>query len=92
MKNTQPKSLRDRAEETKNAIQEVLDISCSGHDEEVIKAIEKTIIEALLAERERCAVVAYKHCCDEDQDKAHKLAEDIKRVRTALVTNLSSMR
>jgi len=92
MKNTQPKSLRDRAEETKKNIQDLLDISCSGHDEEVIKAIEKTIIEALLAERERCAVVAFKHCCDEDQDKAHKLAADIKRVRSALVTNLNSMR
>lgn len=92
MKNTQPKSLRDRAEDTKETIQKLLDISCSGHDEEVIKAIEKAIIEALLAERERCAVVAFKHCCDEDRDKAHKLADDIKRVRTALVTNLNSMR
>jgi len=92
MKNIQPKSLRDRAEDTKQTIQDLLDISCSGHDEEVIKAIEKTIIEALLAERERCAVVAYKHCCDEDQDKAHKLADDIKRVRKALVTNLNSLR
>lgn len=85
-------SMRDRAEATKNKIQELLDISCSGHDEEVIKAIEATIIEALLEERERCAIVAFKHCCDEDRDKAHKVAEDIKRVRTALVTNLSSMR
>jgi len=92
MKNQQPKSLRDRAEDTKNKIQEILDISGSGHDNAVIAAIEKTIIEALLAERERCAVVAYKYCYEEDQDKAHKIAEDIKRVRTALVANLESLR
>jgi len=87
-----PKSLRDRAQQTKDKIQETLDISCSGHDEEVIAAIEQTIIEALLEERERCAVVAFKQCCDEDRDKAHKVADEIKRVRTALVTNLESMR
>ncbi|MBL4693153.1 MAG: hypothetical protein JKY92_07480 [Magnetovibrio sp.] len=92
MEHIKPKSLRDRAEETKSKIQELLDISCSGHDEEVIKAIEQTIIDALLSERERCAVVAFKHCCEEDRDMAHKVAEDIKRVRTALVTNLESMR
>jgi len=92
MEHKNPKSLRDRAEETKNKIQELLDISCSGHDDEVIKAIEQAIIAALLEERERCAVVAFKHCCDEDRDRAHKVAEDIKRVRTALVTNLESMR
>jgi len=88
----QPKSLRDRAEETKTKIQELLDISCSGHDDEVIKAIEQAIIEALLDERERCAHVAYTHCCEEDLDKAHKIRNEIKSVRTALVTNLESMR
>ncbi|MBL4748940.1 MAG: hypothetical protein JKY17_09465 [Magnetovibrio sp.] len=90
--NIHPKSLRDRAEATKIKIQNILDISCSGHDDQVIKAIEQAIIEALLEERDRCAVIAFKHSCGEDRDKAHKLADEIKRVRTALVTNLASMR
>jgi hypothetical protein len=92
MDHHQPKSLRDRAEETMLKIQKILDISCAGHDQEVVKAIEKALIEALLEERERCAVIAFKHSCAEDRDQAHKLAEEIKKVRTALVTNLESMR
>jgi len=87
-----PKSLRERAEEAKQKIQDVLDISCGSHDEAVIKTIEKAIIEALLEERERCAAVAYNHVCAEDRDRAHKLSEEIKRVRTALSANLESLR
>lgn len=86
------KSLRQRAEETKLKVQEILDVSCAGHDEEVIRAIEKTIIEALLEERERCASVAYDHVCAEDRDRAHKVSEEIKRIRNALTANLDSMR
>jgi len=87
-----PKSLRERAEETKLKIQKILDVSCAGHDDEVIKAIEETIIGALLEERERCATVAYDHVCEEDRDRAHKVSEEIKRVRNALAANLDSMR
>lgn len=86
------KSLRERAEETKLKVQKILDVSCAGHDEEVIKAIEETIIEALLEERERCAAVAYDHVCEEDRDRAHKLSDEIKRIRNVLKTNLDSMR
>lgn len=86
------KSLRERAEEVKIKVQKILDVSCAGHDEEVVKAIEETIIEALLEERERCASVAFNHCLPEDRDKAHKVSEEIKRVRTALAANLDSMR
>jgi len=89
---TTSKSLRQRAEETKIKVQEILDVSCAGHDEEVIRAIEKTIIEALLEERERCASVAYDHVCAEDRDRAHKVSEEIRRVRDALAANLGSLR
>lgn len=87
-----PKSLRQRAEDVKQKVQDILDVSCAGHDEEVVKAIEKAIIEALLEERERCAAVAYNHVCAEDRDRAHKLSEEIKRVRDALAANLGSLR
>jgi len=87
-----PKSLRDRAEDAKQKIQKILDVSCAGHDEEVIKAIEQTIIDALLEERERCAAIAYDHVCVEDRDRAHKVADEIKRIRNALAANLGSLR
>lgn len=86
------KSLRERAEDVTAKIQSILKVDCASHEEEVIRAVEQAIIDALLQERERCATVAYDHCCAEDRDRAHKVAEDIRRIRTALKTNLLSMR
>lgn len=57
----------------------------------VADAIEKEIIEAVLAESERCVKVA-RSCCASDLDKAHKIAEEIKQTHTALIANLSSLR
>jgi len=86
------KSLRERAQETTNKIQEILKVDCAEHEQEVVKAVEQAIIDALLAERERCASVAYDHVCAEDRDRAHKVAEEIRRIRNALSVNLESMR
>lgn len=86
------KSLRERAQETSKTIQSILDIDCAEHEQEVVKAIEQAIIDALLAERERCAAVAYDHVCEEDRDRAHKVADEIRRIRNALTVNLDSMR
>ena len=86
------KSLRERALETSKKIQDILDINCAEHERDVVVAIEQAIIEALLQERERCASVAFDHVCAEDRDKAHKVAEEIRRIRNALTVNLESMR
>lgn len=86
------KSLRARAEEATLKVQEILGVTADEHPKEIADAIEQTIINALLEERDRCASVAFDECCDEDQDKAHKIAEEIRRVRTALIANLSSLR
>lgn len=86
------KSLRERAQETTEKIQAILNVDCGTHEKEVILAVERAIIDALLQERERCATVAFDHCCAEDRDRAHKVAEEIRRVRNALLTNLESLR
>ena len=85
------KSLRERAEETTAVVQEILGVSPDGASKEIADAIEQAIIKALLEERHRCADVAFT-CCEEDKDKAHKIAEEIRRVNTALMANLGSMR
>jgi hypothetical protein len=85
------KSLRDRAEEATQQVQSILGVSVDEHPKELADAIEKTIINALLEERHRCADVAFK-CCEEDKDKAHKVSDEIRRVNTALMANLSAMR
>lgn len=86
------KSLRERAEETSKAVHAILNSNDVEHELEVVKAIEQAIIDALLQERERCATVAYDQVCSEDRDKAHKVADEIRRIRTALSANLDSMR
>ena len=85
------KSLRERAEQATQEVQKILGLSAEEHTKEITNAIEKTIIYALLEERHRCADVAFKYL-DEDQVKAKLIAEEIRRVNTVLVSNLSSMR
>lgn len=85
------KSLRERAEAATQEVHTILGVSAGDHSKEVADAIEQTIIKALLEERHRCADVAMK-CCEEDKDKAHHISEEIRRINTALVANLSSMR
>ncbi|MAF95282.1 MAG: hypothetical protein CMM60_05965 [Rhodospirillaceae bacterium] len=86
-----PLSLRERAEAVTKEVQDILGVSADTHPKEIADAVERTIINALLEERQRCAAVAFK-CCSEDLDKAHKIAEEINRINTALVANLSAMR
>ncbi|NQV84991.1 MAG: hypothetical protein HQ494_14360 [Rhodospirillales bacterium] len=85
------KSLRERAEAATKEVQEILGISVDTHPKEIADALEKTITMALLEERRRCADVASK-CYGEDRDKAHKVAEEVNRVNTALIANLSALR
>ena len=84
------KSLRERAEATTKEVQDILGVSADSHSKEVADAIEHTIISALLEERNRCADVAFNFV--DDRDKAHLLSEEIKRINTALVANLSALR
>ena len=84
------KSLRKRAELATQEIQKIIGTPGCDHPKEIENAIERTIISALLEERHRCAEVA--SALEHDQDKAHKISNEIRRVNTALVVNLSSMR
>ena len=84
------KSLRDRAKDATKEIQDILGVSADSHPKEVAGAIEQTITKALLEERSRCAVVAANFI--DDRDKAHLLSEEINRINTALVANLSALR
>jgi len=84
------KSLRDRAETATREVQEILG-GDTAHPKEIANAIERAITMALLEERKRCADVA-SQCYGEDKDKAHKVAEEVNRVNTALIANLSALR
>ena len=84
-------SLRERAEAATKEVQELLGVSADTHPKEIADAVERTIIKALLEERRRCAEVASK-CFKDDRQKADKVAEEINRINTALVANLSAMR
>lgn len=85
-------NFRNRAERAAEAIGGLLESSPNADQAKAIAdAVEKEIIEAVLEESHRCVEVAHK-CCSPDLDRAHKIAEGIKRTHTALVANLSSLR
>ncbi len=84
-------SLRARAEAATKEVQDLLGVSADTHPKEIADAIERTITHALLEERKRCADVASK-CYGDDPKKAQMIAEEVNRINTALVANLSSMR
>ena len=85
------KTLKVRAEETTAEVLKILGLPANDHPKDVADAIERAIIGALVDERNRCADMAYDHC-SEDSDKAKLVAEDIRAVKSALISNLSSMR
>ncbi len=85
------KNLRERAEMAAGEIQDVLGITHETHPKEIADAIEESIIRALVDERQRCADVA-KNYLGDDAEKAKRVADEIGRVRSVLITNLSAMR
>ncbi|MBC8338728.1 MAG: hypothetical protein H8E39_08560 [Alphaproteobacteria bacterium] len=84
------RSLRARAEEATREIQGILGVSADTQPKEIADALERTITKALLEERHRCADVASKFV--DDRDKGNLLSEEINRVNTALIANLSALR
>lgn len=57
----------------------------------VLKIIESVIIDTVNELCERSSKEINK-CCSADLDKAHKLNEELRLAREAVITNLSSMR
>ncbi len=84
-------SLRERADAATKEVQDILGVSADTHPKEIADALERTIINALLEERRRCAEVALK-CCGDDRKKGQTIVEEINRTNTALIANLSAMR
>ncbi|MCF6320545.1 MAG: hypothetical protein L3J32_02105 [Rhizobiaceae bacterium] len=85
------KNLRERAEITALELQEILGAANGAKSGEIADAIEQAIIKALVEERQRCAEVARGYYAD-DSDKGDAIADEISRVRSVLITNLSAMR
>jgi hypothetical protein len=84
--------LRNRAEEATKSVLENLQAKANpAQAKQVADIIERAMIDAYRDCTERNARVAVK-CCEEDMDKAHKIAEEIRRANTALIANLSSLR
>jgi hypothetical protein len=84
-------SLRARAEFATKEVQQILGETGDCHPKEIADAIERAITNALLEERKRCAEVASK-CCEDDPEKADMVAEEVNRINTALMANLSALR
>lgn len=76
-----------------DATQEILtlldgDASKSG---DVSRIIEASLLELLNQTQAGC-VKAVNVCCSSDQDMAHKVADELRLHKKALIANLSSLR
>ncbi|MCP5372916.1 MAG: hypothetical protein H6907_14415 [Hyphomicrobiales bacterium] len=84
--------IRQHAEAAAGKVAEILGRHGAGEAApEVVDAIEKAILAAVLEEHANCSSLA-KTCCEEDRDLAHKIAQEIDRASKVLIANLSSMR
>ncbi len=85
-------TLRSRAEEVTNAVVELLGESAAPEKSQaIVKIVEKALIESYRDCTERNTRVAA-NCCAEDKDRAHKIAEEMRRANAALIANLSALR
>ncbi len=85
-------TFREQAEAAASAIAEALSAPPSDEQtQESVMIVERTMIQAVLRERDRC-VGAANRICPPDQDMAHKIADEIRRDEIALITNLVGMR
>ncbi len=85
-------SFREQADKTTAAVAEALGTAPTPEQAKAIaEVIERAIIDSYQDAAGRCATVA-SECCSEDQDLAHKVAEEIRRANIALIANLSSLR
>lgn len=84
--------ISDRSSNSAQAIFAVLQVTPSeAQVRNVEEVIEQALVNAMLDAGER-ATGAVMECCSPDLDTAHKVAEEIRRRQSALITNLSSMR
>ena len=79
------------------AAQEIYDaLGASPSDDQAkqtLNIIERAVIKAVLDVRSQCVDVANGFAGGgADQDKAHQIAEEIRRANNALIANLSSLR
>jgi hypothetical protein len=85
-------SIQKKAEKAVDQLEKLLAESWGKEQEKkASKIIEDAMVSAI---KETCAVSkqVVAECCSADQDMAHKLNEEIKLARKALIANLSSLR
>ena len=84
--------LGERAEKAAATIAELLGSDLDPeHAEQIKKVVEAAMVDAYRDCTERNAQAALQ-VCEPDLDKAHKIAEEMRRKNAALIANLSSMR
>ncbi len=85
-------SFRKKADKTTSAVAEALGAAPTPEQAKAVaELIERAIVDSYHDAASRYATVA-SNCCSEDQDLAHKVADEIRRANIALIANLSSLR
>ncbi len=77
------------------AVGEIVGIAGGDLLPEQRAAIEKVVGDLLVEALRECAAScgdAARACCPEDEDRAHKIAREVRQAQEALVANLSGLR
>jgi hypothetical protein len=85
-------SIKKKAERAVNQLEKLLAENWSEAQEEQARKIIEIAIGDVI--HEVCAVSekVISQCCSADQDMAHKLNDEMKLARNALIANLNSLR
>ena len=84
--------LKQRALSAVSEIEGIAGVRLSSEQRNAVdRIIEDLVIEAM-RECEASYGHAARNCCSGDQDMAHKIADEIRRARQALIANLSALR
>lgn len=84
--------LKQKAQEAVDRIGTIVGADLSADQRKAVDAvIEDLVIEAMRECAATCGHAA-SACCSEDEDMAHKVAQEVKQAQEALVANLSSLR
>lgn len=85
-------SLTSRASKAAGEVAELLGAKVTPEQsKQIARIVEAAMIDAYRDCTEQNTKVAAA-CCAEDLDRAHKIAEEMRRANVALIANLSSMR
>lgn len=85
-------SISNKAKQAVLRLEKELDIEWTPEQEKAAKTVIELAMSDAIDETHKSSSHAIKECCNADMDLAHKINQEIKLARNALLANLNSLR